>query len=105
MFRVVLRHEFLLLRRSPAFWICAGLIVIVITGGAANGAAWAERQRQTTDEIERSDAQTYARIAAELDELPLPYHFDVKSFEFIKQDSLREHIQRMGIDRKKTLLG
>jgi predicted nucleotidyltransferase len=43
-------------------------------------------------------------IAAELDELPLPYHFDVKAFEFIKQDSLREHIQRMGIDWNETLL-
>jgi predicted nucleotidyltransferase len=39
-------------------------------------------------------------IAAELDELPLPYHFDVKAFESIKQDTLREHIQRKGIDWK-----
>jgi predicted nucleotidyltransferase len=43
-------------------------------------------------------------IAAELDELPLPYHFDVKAFESIKQDSLREHIQRKGIDWKETML-
>ena len=39
-------------------------------------------------------------IAAELDELPLPYRFDIKAFESIKQDSLREHIQRKGIDWK-----
>jgi predicted nucleotidyltransferase len=39
-------------------------------------------------------------IAAELDELPLPYHLDVKAFESIKQDSLRDHIQRKGIDWK-----
>jgi predicted nucleotidyltransferase len=37
-------------------------------------------------------------IAAELEELPLPYRFDVKAFESIKQNSLREHIQRRGID-------
>jgi len=69
MLRVVLRHELLLLRRSPAFWTCAGLIVIAIAGAAANGAAWAERQRQTAREIARADAETYARIAAELSDL------------------------------------
>ena len=43
-------------------------------------------------------------IAGELDELPLPYRFDVKAFASIKQHSLREHIQRRGIDWKKTPL-
>jgi predicted nucleotidyltransferase len=43
-------------------------------------------------------------IAAELDELPLPYHFDVKAFDSIKQDSLREHIQRKSIEWKETML-
>ena len=43
-------------------------------------------------------------IAAELDELPLPYRFDIKAFESIKQDFLREHIQRKGIDWNETLL-
>ena len=37
------------------------------------------------------------RIAAELDELPLAYRFDVKSFELIKLETLREHIERVGI--------
>ena len=36
-------------------------------------------------------------IAAELDELPLPYRYDVKPFEAIKLASLREHIERVGI--------
>ena len=36
-------------------------------------------------------------IAAELDELPLTYRFDVKSFDRIKLRSLREHIERVGI--------
>ena len=36
-------------------------------------------------------------IAAELDELPLPYHFDVHSLEQIANPALREHIQRVGI--------
>jgi predicted nucleotidyltransferase len=43
-------------------------------------------------------------IAAELDELPLPYRFDIKAFESIKQDSLREHIQRKSIEWKETML-
>ena len=43
------------------------------------------------------DALQAESIAAELDELPLPYRFDVKAYESIKEDSLREHIQRKGI--------
>jgi predicted nucleotidyltransferase len=50
------------------------------------------------------DALQAESIAAELDELPLPYRFDVKAFESIKQHSLRDHIQRRGIDWKKTPL-
>ena len=50
------------------------------------------------------DALQAESIAAELDELPLPYRFDIKAFESIKQDFLREHIQRRGIDWKETLL-
>ena len=36
-------------------------------------------------------------IASELDELPLPYHYDVKPYDSIKLRSLREHIDRVGI--------
>lgn len=36
-------------------------------------------------------------IAAELDELPLPYHFDVIPFTQIESPSLRDHIERVGI--------
>jgi predicted nucleotidyltransferase len=39
-------------------------------------------------------------VAAELDDLPLPYHFDVVPFDLIKQDSLREHIERVGMPLK-----
>ena len=44
------------------------------------------------------DALQADSIAAELEELPLPYRYDVKAFESIKQDFLREHIQLKGID-------
>lgn len=43
------------------------------------------------------DALRAEAIAAELDELPLAYRFDVKSFERIQLQTLKEHIQRIGI--------
>lgn len=43
------------------------------------------------------DDLTAARIAADLDELPLPYHFDVKPVANIALPALREHIDRVGI--------
>lgn len=36
-------------------------------------------------------------IAAELDELPLPYRFEVQPLEHIHHRPLLEHIQRVGI--------
>ena len=36
-------------------------------------------------------------IAAELDELPLPYRYDVQPFSAITLRPLREHIERVGI--------
>lgn len=36
-------------------------------------------------------------IATELDTLPLPYQFDVKSFGNIRNSALCEHIKRVGI--------
>ena len=36
-------------------------------------------------------------LAAELDELPLPYRYDVKPFATITLHPLREHIERVGI--------
>jgi len=43
------------------------------------------------------DALAAEAIAAELDDLPLPYHYDVKPFASIKLQSLRDHIERVGI--------
>jgi len=42
------------------------------------------------------DVQAEA-VADELDELPLPYRFDVKAYGGIKYSPLREHIARVGI--------
>jgi predicted nucleotidyltransferase len=43
------------------------------------------------------DALRAEAISSDLDELPLPYCFDVKPFELIKLRTLREHIERVGI--------
>jgi len=37
-----------------------------------------------------------AAIAGELDELPLPYTFDVQGYDAIRHPPLREHIDRVG---------
>lgn len=43
------------------------------------------------------DAIQAEAIAAELDELPLPYQYDVQAFGHVKFPPLREHIERAGI--------
>ena len=43
------------------------------------------------------DALRAEAIAAELDDLPTPYKYDVKPFDLITLRPLREHIQRVGI--------
>ena len=43
------------------------------------------------------DALAAESIAAELDDLPLPYRYDVQPFASIKSQSLRDHIERVGI--------
>jgi predicted nucleotidyltransferase len=42
------------------------------------------------------DALGAEALAAELDELPLPYRFDVRAFDSIRFQPLREHIERVG---------
>lgn len=43
------------------------------------------------------DALKAESLAAGLDELPLPYHYDVQPFASIKLPSLREHMERVGV--------
>ena len=38
-----------------------------------------------------------AAVAMELDELPLPYTFDVQSLDSLQHSPLQEHINRVGI--------
>ena len=43
------------------------------------------------------DALRAETIALDLDDLPLPYHFEVQPFALIRLASLREHIERVGV--------
>jgi len=43
------------------------------------------------------DALKAQTIQSELEELPLPYKFDVKHFDSIQLPALREHIERVGV--------
>lgn len=43
------------------------------------------------------DALCAQRIAAELDELPLPWRYDVQPFAAFRHAPLREHIERVGV--------
>lgn len=42
------------------------------------------------------DTQLLARIAGELDELPLPYKFDVTLYSSLQNPTLKDHIDRVG---------
>lgn len=44
------------------------------------------------------DDLTVERIALEMDELPLPYLFDIKAMSSLNNPALIEHIQRVGVE-------
>jgi predicted nucleotidyltransferase len=44
-----------------------------------------------------SDELEIERMTMELEDLPLPYQFDVKALNCIENPALREHIERVGI--------
>ena len=44
------------------------------------------------------DDLTAERIAADMDELPLPYLFDIKAMASLKSPALIDHIQRVGVN-------
>lgn len=43
------------------------------------------------------DLTLLARLAGELDELPLPYLFDLQVYSRLRHRELREHIDRVGV--------
>jgi predicted nucleotidyltransferase len=66
-----------------------------ILGSRAKGTA----QAQSDIDLALSGRISFSLLAAisgELDELPLPYRFDVASYDAIRHQPLRQHIDRIG---------
>jgi uncharacterized protein len=63
---------------------------------------WAKMSSQAQSDIDLAlqgdlDSLRAESVAAELDELPLPYRFDVKAYSDIRSIELLDHIQRVGV--------
>lgn len=69
---------------------------VVLFGSRAKGTAQPASDIDLAIEGIKNEIEV-ARIAMELDELPLPYRFDVKSLDEISHLPLREHIMRVGV--------
>ena len=87
-------HEFALLRdvfrRHPA------VSAAILFGSRAKGthAACSDVDLAVAGDVTPLEAEA---IAGELEELPLPYRFDVRPLARISHRPLREHIDRVGI--------
>lgn len=70
---------------------------VVLFGSRAKGTA---RPESDIDLALDGDVapDTASRIAFDLDDLPLPYRFDVKLLGSIQHSELRNHIERVGIE-------
>ena len=74
----------------------AELSGVVLFGSRAKGAAGPASDIDLV--LEGVDDPLRAEsIAGELEELPLPYRFDVKAWSAIKSPALRAHIERVGV--------
>ncbi len=69
---------------------------VILFGSRAKGTA---RPNSDIDLAVRGNLNTLQTetLAMELDELPLPYQFDVQVLENIRNPRLREYIRRVGI--------
>lgn len=72
------------------------IIKVMIFGSRAKGISRPNSDIDIAVEGISGDLQMES-LAMELDELPLPYKFDVKSIATISNRSLREHIERVGV--------
>lgn len=69
---------------------------VILFGSRAKGTAKHYSDIDLAIEGPLSERQV-AEVAMKLDELPLPYKFDVKSLTSIRHLPLKEHIDRVGI--------
>jgi uncharacterized protein len=69
---------------------------VLLYGSRANG-TWQAASDIDLALVGVRDPLRVEAIAEELDELPLPYRFDVKSYDAIAYAPLREYITRVGV--------
>ena len=74
----------------------SGISAVKIFGSRAKGTHAPQSDVDLALWGELNDLQA-EQIASELDDLPLPYRYDVQRFEGIHLDPLRGHIERVGI--------
>jgi uncharacterized protein len=87
-------HELALIR--GVFRRHPGLSAVILFGSRAKGThrPQSDVDLAVTGDVTPLEAET---IAGELDELPLPYRFEVQPLHRITHPPLREHIDRVGI--------
>ena len=69
---------------------------VILFGSRAKGTSKPSSDIDLAVDGISSDLQIEA-LALELDELPLPYKFDVKSLAGIRNPALQDHIARIGV--------
>jgi len=69
---------------------------VILFGSRAKGTANSRSDIDLAIKGIDDDLQIEA-LAQDLDQLPLPYKFDVKSLETIQNVALNEHIKRVGV--------
>jgi predicted nucleotidyltransferase len=72
-----------------------GITGVLLYGSRAKGVS--EPSSDVDLALVGVDRLEAGRVAAELDELPLPYRFDIKAYDAIEYLPLRQHIERVGI--------
>jgi uncharacterized protein len=87
-------HEIEMMR--AVFRRIHAIVEVVLYGSRAKGNFRPESDIDLALVGVDDDLQAEA-VAEELDELPLPYHFDVKACGAIQYAPLREHIARVGL--------
>lgn len=70
---------------------------VVLFGSRAKGTARPESDIDLALDGDISP-DTVSRIASDLDDLPLPYRFDIKPLVSIQHSDLRSHIHRVGVE-------
>lgn len=72
------------------------VVEVYIYGSRALGTQRSGSDIDLTLKGDNLDLKTLNRISNELDDLLLPYMFDLSLFAQIENDALREHIERVG---------